>query len=266
MRKNRNILLFATLLLFSTKLLAQMDEKFYHPDKEWLGINNLNYEEIILCEDSDTIYSVIVKPKTTPKATIIYFHGNGGNISKWINHIRPLVNDGFQICMLDYRGYGKSTGVPTHLNIAKDAQILLDSLLKREDVKQTKLIAYGASIGTQVATHLTKNNNDIISGLVLDGMMTSFTDVALLTTPKEYHEQVKQYVTSPYSAKEDLKSIKNVRILFIHSEQDVIPLQGAKELYDNLSGDKLFWLYDGAHVEAPIKYPDIFVEYVNRLL
>lgn len=264
MKKIFSILLF---VWFTHNLAAQMDEKFYHPDKEWLCIDNeLIYQEIVLQIDNDTVYSVIIKPATATKATILYFHGNGGNISKWINHIRPLVDDGFQVCMLDYRGYGKSSGKPTHLNIAHDAQVLLDSLHKRKDIRQTKLIAYGASIGSQVATHITKNNNEIISGLILDGMMTSFTDIALLTTPGEYHKQVRQFVTSPYSVQEDIKEIKDSKVLFIHSEEDTIPIKGALEVYNELSCPKIFWKYEGKHIEAPIKYPKSFVEYVNKLL
>ncbi len=208
-----------------------MDEKFYHPDREWLGIDSLQYQEIILHTDSDIIYSVIIKPQECVKATILYFHGNGGNISKWVNHIRPLVNDGFQICMLDYRGYGKSSGTPTHLNIAHDAQMLLDTLLKRKDVMDTKLIVYGVSIGSQVAAHLTRNNNDKISALIFD-----------------------------------IEEIKNVKVLFIHSKEDEIPIEGAQEIYNNLSYPKIFWIYEGRHIEAPIKYPETFVEYVNKLL
>lgn len=251
---------------FAYNLSAQMDEKFYYPDKEWLSLDSLNYQEIVLQIDNDTVYSAIIKPLVTPKGTILYFHGNTGNISKWINHVRPLIDDGFQVCMLDYRGYGKSSGKPTHLNIAYDAQVLLDTLLKREDVRHTKLIAYGASIGSQVATLLTKNNNKVMSGLILDGMMTSFTDVALLTTPTEYHEQVKKFATSPYSAEEDAKSIQNITILFIHSKEDAIPITGAQRIYNNLSCAKIFWIYEGNHIEASIKHPKTFIEYVNKLL
>lgn len=263
MKKIFNILLF---VVYLSNVEAQMDEKFYYPDKEWSGIDSLCYQEIILQADTDSIYSILIKPQEYPKATILHFHGNGANISKWVNHVRPLIDNGFQVCMLDYRGYGKSTGTPTHLNIAHDAQMLLDTLLKREDVVNTKLIVYGVSIGSQVATHLTKNNNDKIAALILDGMITSFTDIALLTSPKEYHEHIRQFVTSPYSAKEDIKEIKNIKVLFIHSKEDEIPIEDTQEIYNNLSCPKIFWIYKGKHIDAPIKYPDTFVEYVNKLL
>jgi predicted alpha/beta-fold hydrolase len=254
-------------VLFVQGLFAQMDDRFYHPDKEWIAIDLLNFQEIVFYADSDTLYSVLFQPEGTPKATVLYFHGNGGNISKWTNHIRPLVDDGFQVCVLDYRGYGKSTGKPTHLTIARDAQMLLDTLLTREDVKHTKLIVYGASIGSQVAASLTKENNRKISALVFDGMMTSFTDVALLTSPAEYHDTIRQFVTSPYSAKEDIKEIKGVNLLFIHSKEDLIPIEGAQRMYDNSPcANKMFWIYEGKHIEAPVKYPKTFIEYMNKLL
>jgi esterase/lipase len=254
-------------VLFVQGLAAQMDEKFYHPDKEWIAIDSLDLEEIVLHADNDTIYSVLFKPEGIPKATVLYFHGNGGNISKWADYIRVLVNDGFQVCMPDYRGYGKSTGIPTHLTIAHDAQMLLDTLLTREGVRHTKLIVYGASIGSQVAANLTKNNKGKISALVFDGMMASFTDVALLTSPVEYHDQIRQFVTSPYSAKEDSKEIKGVNLLFIHSKEDLIPIEGAQCIYDNSPCvNKMFWIYEGKHIEAPVKYPKTFIGYMNRLL
>ena len=256
------------LLLLSTPftLLAQMDEKFYFPDKEWKPIDSLSYRNIIFHTDNDTIHSVIIEPETKAKATILYFHGNGSNISKWIEHVRPLVKDGFRMCMLDYRGYGKSTGKPTHLNIARDAQNLLDTLLTYKEIRSVPLIIYGASIGSQVATHLTKSNNENISALVLDGMMTSFTDVALLSSPPEQHHLIRQYVTSPYSAKEDIKSISGIKVLFIHSKEDPIPIEGAQSIYDSCNCEKDFWLYEGKHIEAPLRYPELFVQYMNRLL
>ena len=262
----KQLLTIFALLLSMQALNAQMDERFYHPDKEWISIDSLDYQEIILYPDNDTVYSTLFKPNGTPKATILYFHGNGSNISKWVGHIGPLVKDGFQIYMLDYRGYGKSTGKPTHINIAHDAQMLLDTLLMQEDTSKAPLIIYGASIGTQIATNLTMNNNEKISALVLDGMMTSFTDIALLTSPIEYHSQIKQFVTSPYSAKEDIKEITGIKVLFIHSEEDSIPIDGARSVYENCRCNKDFWLYEGKHIEAPLKYPELFVQYMNRLL
>lgn len=247
-------------------MYGQMDEKFYFPDKEWKTIDIPNYSEITLITDQDTLYPAIIKPTQPAKASILYFHGNGSNISKWISHIKPLVEDGYQVCMLDYRGYGKSTGKPTHLNIAQDAGLLIDTLLNLPEFRDLPLIIYGASIGTQVATHITRIYNDKISGLVLDGMMASFTDVALATSPEEYHPYIKQLLISPYSAKEDIEHIHNINLLVIHSEEDPIPIADARFVYEKATCPKQFWLYEGKHVEAPVRYPSQMVDYINGLI
>lgn len=262
----KKIILFSVFLFLVSGLSAQMDEKFYHPDKEWVEIQLPHYSEITLVCEQDTLYPAIIRPQGSPKATVLYFHGNGNNISKWIGHVKPLVDDGFLVYMMDYRGYGKSTGKPTHLNIAHDAQILLDTLLRQTETLNIPLIIYGSSIGTQIATHLTRNNEEKVHGLVLDGMMTSFTDIALASSPAEYHPHIKQLVTSPYSAKEDIRYINHTKLLVIHSEEDVIPISGARSVYESASCPKQFWLYEGKHVEAPVKYPVQFVSYMNQII
>lgn len=261
----KKIIFVLVSILFIQSVKGQWDEKFYHPNKQWAPIESLAYEEILFTADADTIHSILLEPDKEVKATILYFHGNGANASQWINHVKPLVEDGFRICLMDYRGYGKSTGKPTHLCIAADAQQLFDLLILRKDISQTPLWVYGASIGTQVATHLTKNNQDKISALILDGMMASFTDIAVATSPVEAREYVRQYVTSPYAAKEDIQELKDTKLLVIHSEEDVIPIAGAREVYERASCPKSFWLYEGKHIEAPLKYPAQLLEYVNQL-
>jgi len=254
-----------TLFIFTLTAQAQMDDKFYYPDKQWIPIDSVNYEEISLKVGEDTIHSILVKPDVPVKATILFFHGNGGNISKWLGHFKSLLKEGFQVGLFDYRGYGKSTGTPTHLNIASDARLWIETMLQRDNTKDFPVIIYGASIGTQVATLMAREYNNAISGLVVDGMPASFTDVALATSPKEYHEQIKTHVISPYSARENFKHITGIKILFIHSPQDFVPLQQAREIYDNTSCQKRFWEYSGEHVKAPLLYPEEFIEYINWL-
>lgn len=256
------------LWLLSQFASAQWDEKFYHPDTVWTEIGLPGTEEISFMADADTVYSFLIKPQDGKKieATVIYLHGNGSNASKWTEHINPLLESGCQVVIMDYRGYGKSTGKPTHINIAEDAQLLFDLLMEREDVKHLPVIIYGASIGSQSAAHLARNNNSRVSALILDGAMASFTDVAVATSPAEYHEVIKKYVVSPYSAREDVKLLKDISLLIIHSETDAIPISGARELYDSATCRKDFWLYEGEHVMAAVRYPEKLKEWTRKIL
>lgn len=246
---------------------TQYDDKFYFPSKKIEKIDSLNYDNLTFFIDKDTLTGIFIKPQDSVKATVVYFHGTGGNVTTYLDFIKPLVKSGFQVIMIDFRGYGKSTGIPTHKNIANDAQIIFEKLLAREDVKNRKIIIYGASIGTQVATNLTKNNQNQISALVLDGALSSFTEIAVAGAPKMLKRVIRQQVTSPYSAKDDIKQINGVKLLAIHSKEDKsIPYKLGEEVFENANQPKSFWLYKGDHLEAPIKYPTEFIDKFNELV
>ena len=247
--------------------LAQFDDRFYFPSKEWEVIENMNYEEYNFTIESDTLNAILFKTETAPKATMLFYHGAGGNISTYTFIIEPLVNAGFQVFAVDFRGYGKSTGVPTHVNIASDAQFIFNQMTKNEKMEETPLIVYGASMGTQIATKITKDNQSKISGLILDGTVSSFTDIALHSTPEEQKSIIKQYVTSPYSAKNDIKEIDNLPKIFIHSQTDEsVPFEQGKLVFANASEPKELWAYEGNHLDAVVNNEKQYIQKINSLL
>ena len=265
----KNAVVAITLFLNPLIGFGQYDDKFYAPTKELEKMDSLNYEYLYFPVDQqDTVTSILIQPDDPIKATIIYFHGSGGNVSTYISYVRPFIKDGFQVVMVDFRGYGKSTGKPTHLNIAHDAQIIVDSLFSRQDITQKQVILYGVSMGTQIATHVAKNNQDKVSGLVLDGTLSSFTDIAVESAPKAMKKMIASYVASPYSAKEDIKLItSDIPILMIHSKEDkAIPYTQAEVVFQNANEPKTFWTYTGDHLEAPFKHPVEMVKKVNELI
>ena len=246
---------------------AQYDDRFYFPSKEWNPIQDMEFTAFNFYIDQDTLHTLLFNPENKAKATIIFYHGAGGNISTYTPIIRPLVNAGYQVFAVDFRGYGKSTGKPTHLNIANDAQIIFNEILKKEEFKNLPVIVYGASMGTQIATKIAKDNQEKISALILDGTISSFTDMALLSVPEEQKAMIAQYVTSPYSAKEDIKEIKNIAKLFIHSKEDTsVPFSQGKKVFDNATGPKELWVYKGKHLASASNLTDEFIQKINTLI
>jgi len=241
------------LILFSIFSKAQMDDKFYQPSKEMKTLEFTNIENLSLPVENDTITAVILKPESKSiKKTIIFFHGAAGNISTYQYITKPLVENGFQVVMVDLRGYGKSTGKPTHLNVASDGQKMFDYLMARQDVKNTKIYLYGASLGSQIATHLAKENQTKISGLIIDGGMLSFTDIAIHFSP-QYKEVIEKFLVSPYSAKEDVKALSNVPKLFIYSKGDsTVPFSQGELIYANAPEPKQFLEFSGEHIQAMV--------------
>jgi uncharacterized protein len=262
-------LLPVLLILLAQLAYAQMDDRFYYPVKKWEPVmDSIKFREINYFVEKDTVNTVLLTPDTKKvKGTIIYFHGAGGNVSRYVQFIRPLVKDGYQVYMIDFRGYGKSSGKPTHLNIAKDAQLIFDSVLQLKEVAKTKIIIFGASIGTQIATKIAADNQSKVSALVLDGTIASFTDIAADTSPESQRQMIRGFLTSPYSAKESIKQIKNMPMLFIHSKEDKgVPIAEGELVYKNATVPKKeMWVYVGDHLMAGKLYPQELVARVNKL-
>ena len=244
------------LILLVTKVLfvnAQMDDKFYFPSKVLQPIEWKNVESLKFPVENDTISAIILKPNQKAQATIFYFHGAGGNVTSYAPLLTNLLKDNFQVVLVDFRGYGKSTGKPMHKNIAEDGEKIFNYLSSKAGIKDTKKIIYGASIGTQIAAHLAKNHQDELSGLVLEGAMMSFGDIAAFYSP-EYKDFLEKAFVSPYSAKEDIKSVTKIPKLFIHSKEDKeVPFAQGMKLFNDASEPKQFIEFSGKHLYA-LKY------------
>jgi len=259
-----SILTLFIIVYFSNSASAQFDDRFYFPKKSWSNIDTVKYEEVTFRMDTATLSGIILNPVNVhPLATIIYFHGAGGNVTTYVPITKPLADAGFRVFMIDMQGYGKSTGKPTHLNIAHDAQVVFDNLMLRKDISSTKVIVMGVSMGTQIATKIAKDNQDRIAALVLEGAISSFTDIAADTSPKEQQQMVRNFLKSPYAAKEDIKGINSIPKLIVHSTEDsTVPFNEGKLVYNNATNPKELWEVKGEHLDAINIYRD---EYIRRL-
>ncbi|PQA98192.1 hypothetical protein SAMN05421796_10468 [Chryseobacterium piscicola] len=260
-------LLFSAIFIFSTFFCnAQMDDKFYQPSKQMKPLEFTNSESISFPVETDTITAVFLKPETkTPKKTIFFFHGANGNVTTYQYITKPLVQNGFQVVMIDFRDYGKSTGKPTHLNIASDGQKIFDFLVSKPEIKNTKIYIYGASLGSQIATHLARNNKDKISGLIIDSGVSSLIDVAALFAP-QYKDFIAQMLKDVYAAKEDIKFTEGVPKLFIYSKKDsTIPFSQGEEIFKNAAEPKIFLENSAEHIQSLKDEPREILKAINSL-
>jgi fermentation-respiration switch protein FrsA (DUF1100 family) len=118
------------------------------------------------------------KGRSAPKRklTVLMFHGNAGNIGHRIPIARMLVEQlGCSAFMLEYRGYGLSTGSPDEAGLMIDAQTGYDYVRQRAETRDNDIVIYGQSLGGAVAVQLVaKNQNDKnLAGLVLENTFLS---------------------------------------------------------------------------------------------
>lgn len=111
-------------------------------------------------------------PREGARATLLYLHGNGGNVTSYAPAMARFAERArASVFVLDYRGYGRSEGAPSEEGLYLDAEAALDDLVARGDARPERLIIYGFSLGTGVATELALRRR--AAGLILEAPFTS---------------------------------------------------------------------------------------------
>lgn len=185
------------------------------------------YEELSLrTPDEVNLHAFLVKPSNKqykPKATILMFHGNAGNIGHRLPIAKILSDDlGYYTFFVEYRGYGFSTGDPNEKGLNIDAQTALDYIRNRDDLKKTKIIIYGQSLGGAVAINLVEKNQEQgdIAGLILENTFLSIRSlIPSILPPARYLAGLCHQL---WPSDESLPKIQGIPILFLSGLQDEI--------------------------------------------
>ncbi len=195
----------------------------------------------------------LLRPKNvTPTITLLHLHGNEGALINQYQAISPLLKNGFQIFVFDYSGFGFSEGVATRDNIYIDALSALDYIKSRQEVKNTKLIIYGQSIGGHLGAVLGTEQQQKIDGLVIEGGFSSYKDIGGHKLPLLGRILTKQ----GYSAANSIKNFHKP-LLVIHSTQDkIVPSYMGKKLFDKANLPKEFYEIKNRHIYGPKFYTD----------
>jgi len=174
------------------------DKLLYHPEQPshsrvfvpTPAIFNLPFDNLfITARDGTQLHLFLIKqPGDASKKvpTVLYFHGNAGNIGHRLLNVKGLYSSiGCNIALLEYRGYGRSEGSPSEEGIYMDAQAALDFLTAREDLATDKIILFGRSLGGAVAIDLATRsvNKEAIAAVMLENTFTSIPDVAKILFP-----------------------------------------------------------------------------------
>jgi pimeloyl-ACP methyl ester carboxylesterase len=208
------------LMFFPTTLEQDFKYQFDYP-----------FEELFLKPETDVTINAIHFKTENPKGVILYFHGNAGDLSRWGNITTYFVEKNYDVLVMDYRTFGKSTGKLTESAFYKDAQFCYEYLLKHYSEKDITL--YGRSLGTGIASYLASKNKS--KQLILETPYYSILDVAKHRFPifpvrqlLKYHFPTFQYLPKV-----------NCPITIIHGTEDgVVPYTSAKKL-ENLKLENL---------------------------
>lgn len=245
---------------------CSFDSTFF-PVDERADDNSVSNQETIVLQSADgkSIQHVLLRPPGNPKATIFVFHGSGSKASNWTKSLGPLLQDDYQLFLMEYRGFGESEGEASHEKVVEDACRALLYLVSRADVKHKPLLLFGQSYGGQLAISVAAKYPDQVDALVTEGAFTTFKDIAVNSSPWFGKPFTWAVFSNPYNSKQLIEKA-TVPKLIIHSEDDdVVPFFMGEELFEAAGGDKKFWKIHGKHTDALVDYPEEFVSRLNNI-
>jgi len=177
-------------------------------------------------------------PRPEARVATLFLHGNAGNITHRAGHIRELTAAGASVLIIDYRGYGKSEGVPSEHGLYADAdagyQYLLDSGHRPE-----LIVLHGESLGTAAAVDLASRRP--CGGVVLEAPFTSARDVAARALPV-----LGPLVIWGMNSKRKIPAVRAPVLIIQGTRDEVIPRELGWELFKAAREPKWFWAVEGA--------------------
>ncbi|KAM5376995.1 hypothetical protein ACJZ2D_005197 [Fusarium nematophilum] len=197
-----------------------------------------NFEELVIpTDDGEKLSAYYIRGPRGHKnsnVTILMFHGNAGNIGHRLPIARMIINYiGCNVFMLEYRGYGSSTGEPDESGLNIDAQTGLSYLRQRAETRDHKLIVYGQSLGGAVSIKLVAKNQEAgdIAGLILENTFLSIRKLIPSVVPPAKYLTLLCHQVWPSEA--ILPNITKVPTLFLSGLQDeIVPPQHMRQLYE----------------------------------
>jgi len=187
---------------------------------------------------SDAVIHTLLFRKKNPQGLVIYFHGNAGSLKSWGSIAYDWQKYNLDLLVVDYRGYGKSSGELTEKNLYLDSEAIYDSIAQGYNRK----IIYGRSIGSGIATWLAAKRE--VDGLLLESPLYNMEYLAQLHYPWFPVSMLRFHFRND-------KRMKKLRcpVFVIHGDNDqVIPLDSSLMLSrESLTNMKLTVVRGGGH-------------------
>ena len=198
------------------------------------------YEDVDLRSDDGTRITGWYMKASNPRGSVLYLHGNAGDRRDWAQVAPEFVGRGYNLFILDYRGYGSSEGKPTEKGLYLDGEAAWHWLKEQSQLDGVPAYVLGKSLGSGVASYLAAHHTP--AGLILDSAFTAMHDLIAVhaswlprfLTPKLY---------------DSLGRIGHVAcpVLVVHGDRDdLVPLPQGLTLYRNLRAPKALAIIPGA--------------------
>lgn len=230
------------------KILQYFQEKVVflpvplHPKHEFNF--EVDFEEYLWETPFEGLINVLHFKVKNPKGIILYFHGNADNLHRWGKIASEFTKFGYDILIMDYRGYGKSSGSRNEKFLYSDAQFVYD--FAKQHYGEENTVVYGRSLGGAFAVKMAADNNPKV--VILEATFYNLQDIANRWLPVKVTDKVSTKMTYHFLSNENILNINTALYHFHGTKDKIVPIN---------SGKKLFKIFADHHPSLPKKFIEI---------
>lgn len=263
----RSAPVFLLTLILAGGCVETLERHFiFFPDQDIEGTPRdfgMAYEEIAFKTEDGLSLNGWWIPGSGSPITLLWFHGNVGNISHRLDNIKRRHDVlGINIFIFDYREYGRSEGQASEEGTYRDGDAAIRYLRGRGDLDPTKIVFLGESLGSAVAVEMAIRHG--CAAVILESPFLSIREMAKASLP---FLPLGPFLRTKYDT---LSKIGHVRapILIVHGEADeIVPFRHGQRLYDAAVGPKEFYAVKGArHNDLYLVGGPAYLDTLNRFL
>ena len=177
--------------------------------------------------------------------TILFCHGNGGNMAHRLDSINIFQDLGLNCFIFDYRGYGASQGKPDEQGTYLDAAAAYHWLLQQKKIPPQKIIFFGRSLGGSIAANLAASVK--AAGLVVESAFTSYADIGKKFYP---YMPVRFFASFNYDTVDFIKQVHCPVMLIYSRDDEIMPFEFGLRLYEAANEPKEFVEIYGSHNDS----------------
>jgi len=206
-----------------------------YPDKAGLDFEDVCFES----RDGLKLNGWFI-PAGGARYTVLFCHGNTGNMSHRIKKAVFFNKLGYNVFMFDYRGYGNSKGSPSEGGLYKDTKAAYDYLRER-GIAADAIVGYGESLGGAALIDLARDNE--MRGLILESAFSNAKDIAKALYPYA----PSWFISSKFDSAEKIKSIKTPKLMIHSANDNIVPFGLGEKLFRAAAEPKTMLRIRGEH-------------------
>ncbi len=218
------------------------------------AVNVLHEELYIDSSDGQQLHGWKLLAEKKTAGTILFFHGNGDNVSTQLPNTFWLPEQGYDVYIFDYRGYGKSSGVATLDGTINDMELMIAYVVSQLP-EDEKMIVVGHSLGGSMAIYTVAHSayRNRIKSLVTIEAFSDYHDVTQDVLSRSWLFWLFQWplsftIDNTYRPLDSISLISPIPILILHSELDeMIDMYHADRLFETANQPKSFALINSNH-------------------